>query len=344
MSVVTFLIGNGFDLACGLNSRYKDTYKGYTGSPSSSDVIKSFKDNIEEDIETWADFEMALAEYARKFEKEEDLIECIRDYKAYLIWYLKRERENFYSFLQNNADKRDALIQEMIPFLVCFFRDLTKNDRDAIWSALTNSYPPISCQFLSFNYTDIFDELEKQAFPWIENNGDNLIYSDNPVLHIHGKLGEDVVLGIDNESQLVNLKYQLSNRGRRAIIKPTAVEDYDTKRKKEALSQIQSSNVICVFGLSLEESDLTWKNAVRDWLLMNPDHHMVFFDYKLADKSCSEDIQKMDYEEDAKKERIKMLFGDTIDEDTKDRVFKQIHMPVSYTFFNAVNKKTEADQ
>ena len=43
MASITFMIGNGFDLACGLKSRYTDTYEGYVSSDSSSPVIEKFK-------------------------------------------------------------------------------------------------------------------------------------------------------------------------------------------------------------------------------------------------------------------------------------------------------------
>ena len=47
MSNVLFLIGNGFDLNCGLKSRYIDAYNYYCSKTSNnSEVIKKFKKEL----------------------------------------------------------------------------------------------------------------------------------------------------------------------------------------------------------------------------------------------------------------------------------------------------------
>ena len=61
-----------------------DTYEGYIESESKSQTIAFFKETIENDIPTWADFEMQLAEYAKDLKSEDDLVLCQRDYDEYL--------------------------------------------------------------------------------------------------------------------------------------------------------------------------------------------------------------------------------------------------------------------
>ncbi len=336
MSVVTFLIGNGFDLACGLKSKYKDTYNGYINSVSPSDVIKKFKKNIEKNIDTWADFEMKIAEYAKNFEKGEDLVTCIRDYKVYLIDYLKKEQAKFHnSFNPNSGDS----IQKMIYLLLYFYKDIRPNDQDAISSELSDGAERI-LQFISFNYTDVFDTLEKSAFEFIEDK--YKYYVDKDVVHIHGDLNNnaDIVLGIDNESQFCKLPYGLNRSFRRTTIKPTWLEGFCRKRKEQALSYIKSSNVICAFGLSLGESDLTWRQAVAEWLLDNPKHHLVFFNHNLVAKSASEtDVTEREDIADAKNEELlKILFKNKgVDNNKLTSLSAQIHIPVGYTKFDLSN-------
>ena len=43
---VTFLIGNGFDLACGMKTRYSDVYERYIKTPSATPIIEQFKDDL----------------------------------------------------------------------------------------------------------------------------------------------------------------------------------------------------------------------------------------------------------------------------------------------------------
>ena len=70
-----FLIGNGFDLNCGMKTAYRDIYPGYVKEPSESNIIFNFKKSIAEDINTWGDFELAMAEYAGTLKNEAELLE-----------------------------------------------------------------------------------------------------------------------------------------------------------------------------------------------------------------------------------------------------------------------------
>ena len=83
-----FMIGNGFDLNCGMKTSYKDVYRGYVKEKSDSNLINQFKRDISADIDNWSDFEMALAKYAGKFSDENELLECCRDFNVYMSKYL----------------------------------------------------------------------------------------------------------------------------------------------------------------------------------------------------------------------------------------------------------------
>ena len=342
MAVVTFLIGNGFDLACGLKSRYKDTYKGYTGSPSSSNVIKSFKDNIEEDIETWADFEMALARYAQFFKKEKDFLECIIDYKDYLRNYLTQEQNSFF----NEQNKQSPFVCELATLLIYFYQDMVENDQRKIENVLKGNGNEVIFQFINFNYTKVFDELKKQAFNLIEQ--ESSVYTDNQVLHIHGTLeNNNIVLGVDHKSQ-VTVQFHPTYDLECAIIKPTLIKECDDKRMPKGIEYIQSSDIICALGLSLGDSDLTWKKTVADWLLNDSkEHHLIFFNYALATKRCLDVSQKIFWEKDGKKALISKLYDENplqydenlLQQKEYHKVLERIHVPVDTCFSTFYPKK-----
>lgn len=335
MSFITFMIGNGFDLACGLKSKYTDSYDGYLNSPSSSDVIDRFKKTIKNDIETWADFEMKLAEYAHTFNSESELIECISDYRAYLTSYLREEQSAFFNRKIGNNNLVDAIIEEMRRSLGSFYSGLTPNDRRSILESFIVNSPTVY-QFVSFNYTTVFDELISKAFPSPEPGK---AQRSRPVIHIHGTLDNDVVLGIDNINQLSGLPYTLSIRGTRNVVKPVFIEQYDIERKNKAISYIQSSKVVCVFGLSLGASDLTWKKTIAAWLMLNKTNHLVFFKHNLATKKYidGDTTRRMDDEEEAKDELLKDLFGETLDQNKYYQLLKQVHIPAGSNIFNLSN-------
>ena len=71
MSTV-FLIGNGFDLSCGMKTRYTDMYKDYCKTnEGDSTLIKQFKQDISNnEYDTWADFELGMADYVSKLSNE----------------------------------------------------------------------------------------------------------------------------------------------------------------------------------------------------------------------------------------------------------------------------------
>lgn len=340
MGNVTFMIGNGFDLACGLKSRYVDSYDGYLKSAPASEVINQFRTTIEKDIKTWAEFEMKLAEYAHVFKSESELIECLSDYKSYLNAYLLQEQQHFFD-LDKNIDYIDSAVRrEMARSLEGFFDGLTPKDKRSVSSAIADGWPQ-SYQFISFNYTTVFDKLVEDTF----SHGEIIsTISHRPVIHIHGILNNDVVLGIDNELQLLDIPYSLSNRGKRNIIKPYFVDQYDDKRKADAQSYIRSSNVICIFGMALGDSDLTWKKSLAEWLSENGNRHLVYYKHSLACRNYPPTAitRKMDDEEDYKEVLLKMLFGEAVDSETYKQLSNQIHIPTGFSIFNVKQEKSLA--
>lgn len=46
-----FLIGNGFDVNCGMKTRYTDVYNGYVKEETATKNLQRFKETISGDIE-----------------------------------------------------------------------------------------------------------------------------------------------------------------------------------------------------------------------------------------------------------------------------------------------------
>ena len=61
---LTFILGNGFDRAIGMNTGYRHFYKWYVQQPNESDDVALMKIEINKYLNgeepTWADFEIAL--------------------------------------------------------------------------------------------------------------------------------------------------------------------------------------------------------------------------------------------------------------------------------------------
>lgn len=76
---ILYLIGNGFDLNLGLNTRYSDFYRNYVKDASSDKDIKKLKETITSSIDDWSDMEMALGNFTKDIKIKEDFIKVFED-------------------------------------------------------------------------------------------------------------------------------------------------------------------------------------------------------------------------------------------------------------------------
>lgn len=348
MAKVTFLIGNGFDLACGLRSRYLDSYDSYIHSESKDAVINEFKNAIENDISTWGDFEMRLADYAKQLNSSAELIACLRDYTQFLSDYLMKEQQNFWNKNETLIETNNEILKEMGRSLTAFFNLPSQNDVNEIDAVLRRD-PKMYYSFISFNYTNIFDRLLHAAH--INGNIYMGVTVDPAfkIVHIHGLLGEAVTLGLDNEDQVSETPYHLDHRSRRTLIKPAFLNSYDYNRVEMAKELIMESDIICTYGLSLGDSDLTWRKQLASWLQSGDSHHLVYYNYNYMNKKYHSTAitEKMDDEEDCKEAFFPVLFSETPVLQNKEELVRKIHIPVGASIFNieqAINKEVELAQ
>lgn len=312
---ITFMIGNGFDINCGMKCTYRDAYSGYVKLPSDTDTITDFKRRISQNIDTWADFEVAMAHDMKNYEDEGKFIICLRDFKKYLNQYLSDEEARIREKLKK-APIANAVRGEMDKSLRSFFDGISHDVSNEIREKLKNQ--SIKYRIISFNYTSIFETV------FTCDHAFNII-------HIHGKLNDDIVLGMDNISQIPELNYTFSKRGERAFIKTKFNQEYDSRRVSAAKEIIQSSDIICVYGMSLGPSDLTWRNMLFQRLNESNDVHLFVYDYQC---SCLPDMtvdERMDNEEEAKYEILDKM---GCSREMMDKCLPRLHVPCGKNIFN----------
>ena len=326
---VTFIIGNGFDLGLGMKTKYTDVYDGYIYSPSKSQVISDFKTELQshnsDNYKNWSDFEMAMAEYARRLTSEDELIECVRDFKGFMVNHLKQENNRMLELI-NDKGYLNNLVKEFERSLDLFYIGLTRNDINSIKNLLNNAN--IERQYVSFNYTSTFE-----AFLILRFKSQKIL--ENTPIHIHGDLNNDVVLGIDNIEQLKYTPYLLTRKGKRAFVKTIFNEQYDKTRVETAEKIISQSNIICVYGFSMGESDKTWTDLLANWLIENPEHHLVVYQYDETEYNYYNRDEIMDVEDEKKELLLKKLRIDN------EQILNQIHIPIGEKLFNFSFTKIE---
>lgn len=323
MKNVTFLIGNGFDLSFGVHSQYRDIYKAYLDAQTSSEtLIKNFK----EEIQYWSTFEMDLAKFAAKCSTEAEIVACLRDFKQFTENYLIKEQDIALCNRGRNPRDLQKTLAEFAISLERFYTNNSPNITTEIESILGGGQ--LAFYFITFNYTEILDRLIDNVQSYLSNS------TANPAIHIHGKLRENVTFGIDNERQLPGLQYSLTGRGRRALIKPEFNKEFDKQRMESAQRVIKNSDVLCIYGLSLGDSDLMWRNAICDWMIDNPQHHVFLYIHEASSKKLSQADERMDYEENIKGNIFKS-WG--IEKRCISPFSSQLHIPVSKNIFDFQN-------
>ena len=321
------MIGNGFDLNCGLRSDFVNVCKAYVNTDSENSTIKQFKIAINKDIETWGDFEMTMAEYASALQNENELLICVRDFKKFLNRYLIKEQGDFYRRLIGKKEIEDAVNTEMANSIKEFYTGITNSITYKMRSKGVGSIEAIS-----YNYTDVFDGLLRKVLP----------YSPD-IIHIHGSVSSmyaDIVLGIDNTNQL-KVNYELSNSGVRGFVKPVFNNQYDAERVERARELLKNAGIICIYGMSLGESDLTWRNLLFDLLDNEHDLHVFIYQYDLVGMTGLTADERLDVDE----QRKRKLF-DAWGVQHKEYYMDRIHIPCGHNIFNVEKAimKTSANE
>lgn len=329
MKHVTFLIGNGFDLNLGLKTRYVDMYEDYINSPSDTQDVEKLKSLLRADspgYETWGDFEMAMARHAKAFDNASSFVACVRDFRRYLSAYLMKQNAQFQELFANTSEGAKICVDEFNDSLRRFYREQTPNVTNAIQQSLA-SINGVSYNFIVFNYTTILDQVvgARRA-----RGGTGI-----DLVHIHGRLGTDIVLGVDNTDQLKETPFTATPQVMRTFIKPMFNQSYDNARLKRAIEMIGESNVVCIYGMALGESDKMWRDLLVEWLKSDEDHHLVYYAYSEKDYSRSYPDEIMDDEDELKQQLLGRMSDDF---SVVQQIIDRVHIPIGHRIFNFTQK------
>lgn len=271
MMNVTYLIGNGFDVHLGMKTEFKNICNAYLKENSDDDIIKNFKSELKNDApnyKNWSDFEIAMGEYSMSFKCFEDFKKCVSDFRRFMVLYLKNEQQKYFELL--NSFQINPII----------YSKFVKNICDSIYLSPKNAVNEnmkargkINENFISFNYTTVLDAIVNKAnIPTTSGT-----YHFSSVTHIHGTLDDNIMFGVDNEDQIKNIQFTGNKKLQRLFIKPILNNETEFNKVEQVEKAISNSDVICVYGMSFGESDLTWKKLILNWLKEASHHTLVYF-------------------------------------------------------------------
>lgn len=272
---VTFLIGNGFDIGIGMPTQYEDFYEEYCEEKNDdNDNIKSFKKmlrNRNQDKTTkiidWADFEKAfgthsadpeIADKGIYLERFEHFIEAFNT-------YLENIESNIdYSDMESIAKKMDLATKT--------FYHIRSGDKNSITRFMSQFSANRTYSFVTFNYTRTIDKCVDAFREYIKTDRTKTIGS---VTHIHGFVDENMIVGVNDSTQILNEKFSTDPDVLRELVKPQQNANSRTAYESSMISAINNSNIICTYGMSIGETDKKWWAKIADWLLNDPKRILI---------------------------------------------------------------------
>ena len=255
---VVFLLGNGFDINIGMKTRYCDFYDYYFKQISLNNIIKTFKNNIKENIEDWADLELKLGEYLENLQENEAIL-IYNDLIKNLQKYIQSEEEKYSYDVDSNLIRKDLISPEN--YLRYVDSQFIKNN----WKKDNENW---RVRIISFNYTKSLEKLiafnNKRILIETINNYQRYI---DTVEHIHGFTNDRMVLGVNDSKQIKNQNLRDCKKIIRRFIKPECNKTYGLNHSEKCTSWINVAQIICLYGLSLGETDKIWWNRVAKRLV-----------------------------------------------------------------------------
>ena len=272
---ITWMIGNGFDIRAGLKTSYSDFYH--------SDYVQKSRDNciyasINEDTKSWADFERGLGEYSKSINEEsmegflESVAACNEDFTKYLS-----EEEKYYPSPDDNQ------IKQFNKTLTHFQNSLLPDDANdymAILEVYRRNRVNLMMRnsFIVFNYTNICARYWDKIISGATKIGAlDAVVGKSELCNIHGTLEKGIMLGCDNSAQY---NATLLNEKKHYIDKPAMNSLSRSGNTAMAERIIASTNIFCIYGMSVGDTDLRWWNIVAKRTLENTYHRIVIFCYK----------------------------------------------------------------
>lgn len=264
-----YLLGNGFDVNLGLQTKYHDFYKYYLelDRVKDSDNISKLKEHLEKCLNSksmfWSDLEEALGKYTTEFKTYEELEEAYDNINEEMQKYI-------YSIeclpLPDGIDSE--LLKKNISAPQMFLTPAERNVINSIYGGVNYDVHHIS--IVNFNYTTTIEKiLNFKGKPFelgLATYHRNYKTQLENVFHIHG-LTDSPLIGINDSTQISNEEFRTNLDVIEYLVKPEINSTLGHLIDRRAKEAIKDANLICIYGLSLGKTDSLWWELVGERLL-----------------------------------------------------------------------------
>lgn len=305
------VLGNGFDLTCGLKSQYADFYQSENKSKQFDNILVRFAERTMNECPSWADV-------------ESNILKLIKLYKQYFIYIQDTEQNKefepkyFYYMLRDLEDKYKQNITESTPNDINSFYKILREEVNEFEERLTtyldfqildNNYIEnskklaVSLSLIEYRDKLLFAEAGERQEKFIERNelmrsgeyaADFFTFNYTPVSkgakphqiqNIHGNIKEkNTILGIDyHEAEDDLLEFTKTYR----LLSHSQV--------KERIDFSQEFDYIKFFGHSLGEADYSYFQSIFDGLDLYSAKTKLFFYFQVYDPNRRAEIISQNY-------------------------------------------------
>ncbi|MCM1155344.1 MAG: bacteriophage abortive infection AbiH family protein [Roseburia sp.] len=287
---ITFLIGNGFDLNLGLHTRYSDFYPYFIEHVSNDNMIREW---LYEDDLLWSDLEEQLGQKLQKLEIDnvEKFYEDKEELDELLLEYLAQEQDRLIMVANDTV-----IAEEFARSLVNFKEGLSGIDKESInETCREHEGENYVYRFISFNYTVLLDRFidrvcEKRTEKFYKEKNLREYRLSRNVLHIHGTLEREMILGVNDISQVINRFLTSNDEFLDTFIKSRLNKNLGQRKTESVEQMINESDIICIFGLSIGCTDKMWWERILDWIRTATSHKLIVYSKDGYSRSSSQRI------------------------------------------------------
>lgn len=338
---ITFLIGNGFDLNLGLETKYEQFIKYYQNqshdkedlSDHQKETLTYFKNSIKSDEALWSNAEIAVGQSTKKFKEDgkdaEDFSNCHEHFCVNLAEYLKQQEDRIR--FKNYKEKLNKAFVNALKNYTAFFKETEMAGISKARNTFGGGYV---YDFINFNYTSTLkscitavdkDSLEKRI-----HSGTTYQNKLGKLINVHGTLDEDMVFGVHDVNQIADPSlfegYGDEYIGQIIKSKTNDINKHDTYNK--AYEIIKNSDLIYIYGMATGETDKLWWSRICLHMYNNPNVHLIIHKFE-APKGNIVNRKLATFE---RQTREKFVEFSNLDKDKKAAIVNRIHIDGSNIF------------
>lgn len=310
---VLYILGNGFDKAQGMKTSYPEFYQYLMeNTDSGSSLLQQLKKDINADKLLWSDMEEAFGQFTSKVKTATDLENLYFELSDNLQKYLEAEENAF-----NPSEKlKDKFVGDFIHPA----RHMGETDKMRYNTFVKKVGSGHDISVMTLNYTDTLEKLLSLGAATDKRIDNNYF---RQVVHVHGRLRDSIIIGVDNEEQIANEQFRNNEDVTDFLIKIKSNVTMKYTRHSLCENLISNAHLIILYGVSLGSTDARWWKLIGEQFKKRNTLCIIQYLYKPNDifptrKQLLGRIERM------QQHCVKKKFGikeDEWPEDATDRLF-----------------------